>query len=319
MKMNKKLIVPFLATVVGLSISGGLGGAFAWYQFNSQVRTAFIGTSTADTELFQIGYVDPNDSTKMIWGRDRILPNTNLIPVTFDQVDGNSIPVTAYGRPEAGKQLGTGYEKGWKVIANGSGYYQYDIYFRTLVSDPTSEGDTSKGIAPGYKLVANKKVFLTKLTLEDADHPDDDSYIANALRVHLNVAGEGGYKKLISKNATSNLNLFGKLDLDGDKKNDTYDVDPWETGYNQEVTYGVNEHKQTTVGISDVVKGSTETGDTKLICKTTDGTEMVKLTVTVYLEGWALLNVGATNPSNLWNPYLNSGMGVHVGMIFDAE
>ena len=319
MKMNKKLIVPFLATVVGLSISGGLGGAFAWYQFNSQVRTAFIGTSTADTQLFQIGYVDPNDSTKMIWGRDRILEDTNLIPVTFDQVDGNSIPVTAYGRPEAGKQLGNGYGTGWKTIANGSGYYQYDIYFRTLVSDPTSQGDASKSIAPGYKLVANKKVFLTKLTLEDADHPNDDTYITNALRVHLNVAGEGGYKKLISKTAVSDLPLYGKLDLDGDTKKDTYDVDPWETGYGVEVTYGSNPHVQNTVSKNDVVKGSTETGDSKMICKTTDGSEMVKLTVTVYLEGWALLNVGETDPSNLWNPYLNSGMKVHVGMIFDVE
>ena len=62
MKINKKIIVPFLSTVVGLSLAGGLGGAFAWYQFNSQVRTGFIGTSVADTGLIQIGYKDSGDN-----------------------------------------------------------------------------------------------------------------------------------------------------------------------------------------------------------------------------------------------------------------
>lgn len=328
MKMNKKLIVPFLATVVGLSISGGLGGAFAWYQFNSQVRTAFIGKSVANGELFQIGYVDPNDSSKMIWGRDHTLVGVkDLIPVTFDQVNGNSLPTTAYGRPVSGKQLDNGYGTGWQEIANGDGYYQYDIYFRTLVSDPSAAGDSSQDIAPGYKLVANKKVFMTKMTLEDASHPDgseheiaDDSYIANALRVHLNVAGEGGAKHLISKNGVSNLNLYGELDLDGDKHPDTYDVDPWNSKYGQVLTYGHNEHKQTAESISDVVKTDSDTDpDSKLICKTLDGTTMAKVTITVYLEGWASLKVGSSSTSNMWNPALNSGMQLHIGMIFDAE
>ena len=51
MKVNKKLIVPFLSSVIGLSIAGGLGGAFAWYQYNTQVSVSFVGSSVADSSV----------------------------------------------------------------------------------------------------------------------------------------------------------------------------------------------------------------------------------------------------------------------------
>ena len=73
MKINKKLFVPFLSSVIGLSIAGGLGGAFAWYQYSSQVTTSFIGSSVADTSILQIGHLEENQTThldEMKWGRD---------------------------------------------------------------------------------------------------------------------------------------------------------------------------------------------------------------------------------------------------------
>ena len=62
----------------------------------------------------------------------------------------------------------------------------------------------------------------------------------------------------------------------------------------------------------------------KAICHTKDGTDgyyEVKITVTVWLEGWQLLNNDATDASKqgtVWNPVLNSGLQVRVGMTFDS-
>ena len=320
MKMNKKLVVPFLASVCGLSIAGGLGGAFAWYQFNSQVRTSFIGTSVAEAGILQIGYEDDNGD--MVGGRDRLLPNANLIPVTFGQLasDG-SLGAHAYGRPEVGKQLGNGYSTGWDEIENGKGFYQYDIYLRALKSDPAAPGDDSQDIKPGYKLAA-QDVYMSKLTLEDANQ-GSDALITNALRVHLDV--NGGKKIILSKNKVTSLSLYGQLDLDGDGALDTYDVDPWESNFGTVCNYGINGQTQTTLGASEIVQERDSDGmmpseaNDKLICTTSTGQNMTKITVTVWLEGWSLLKVDNTSStSNVWNPAMNAGMQVHVGMVFDA-
>ena len=328
MKMNKKLIVPFLASVIGLSIAGGLGGAFAWYQFNSQVRTSFIGTSVAESGILQIGYEDDNGD--IVWGRDRTLPNVKLIPVTFGALGTNNVlGETAYGRPEAGQQLYNDYTTGWSEIENGKGYYQYDIYLRALKSDASAQGDASQSIPAGQKLVA-QDVYLSKLTLQDASHadPDDGAYIANALRVHLGVAG--GTNRLISKKAITSsnpLNLYDELDLDGDREPDTYAVDSWDEKYGQTCTYGIKYQTQTTMGIEDIVQERDNDGmmpdhehaTSKLICTTAASGDMTKITITVWLEGWSLLKVNNTSTgSNVWNPNMNSGMQVHVGMVFDA-
>lgn len=344
MKINKKLIVPFFASVTGLSIAGGLGGAFAWYQFNSQVRTGFIGTSTADTGLLQIGHMG---TSGIEWGRDYFLQNTNLVPVTFGELVRenptedpltSSLPLkaNAYGYPESGKQAGSDYTSGWKLMENKKGYYQYDIYLRALKADPAAPGDPSKDIDPGFKLV-EQDVYISEMTLEDANHlagqgvDEKTEYITDALRVHIDV--EGGRKDLISRKEIDKdhaLALSGTLDLDGDGNDDTYDVDPWDSNYGNPVTYGISGEKQITKGIDQIVQKRDNgmmpaTANAKRICRTKTGeSDMVKITVTVWLEGWALLKTAeatgteAAKYSNIWDPTMNAGMKVHVGMVFDV-
>lgn len=334
MKINKKIIVPFLSTIVGLSVAGGLGGAFAWYQFNSQVRTGFIGSSVADTGVVEIGYDDPDHPGSIIWGSSRILTNetdptkhVQLIPVTFDQLNTDgTLKSTAYGYPEAGKQIGEDYSKGWKVIENGHGYVQYDIYLRTLKADSTAAGDSSAQINPGYKLVS-QDVYLSKITLEGADADQttyDSRVIADALRVHYQVSGtltQNHKNDLISNTAVTNMALSGPLDLDGIAGEDLYDVDPWDPLYGQTANYGIPGHKQTTHAASAVIQDpDANTVDVdKRICTTETGASMVKITITVWLEGWAALKVdGAGTTSQVWNPKINAGIDVHVGMVFDV-
>ena len=114
MKINKKIFIPILSTTVGLSVIGGIAGAFAWYQYNSKVNTSFVGASVADTGVLQIGtmqkvvdaegnpeWVDPNvpDDQKVqketiVWGRDFNKGKAeHLIPVTFGALEEHKDPV----------------------------------------------------------------------------------------------------------------------------------------------------------------------------------------------------------------------------------
>ena len=326
MKINKKLVVPFMSTIVGLSIAGGLGGAFAWYQFNSQVRTGLVGTSVANGGVLQIGVME---NSTIQWGTEKYIRNASLVPCTFGQLKSDgSLPLAyAYGYPEAGQQGPNDYTTGWtKVLAN-QGFYQYDIYLRALKADKNAAGDSNNGIAPGYKLV-EQDVYLSDMVLEDAANTEDRT-VAEALRVHYQV--ENGKNALISKTAipqTAPLNLYGQLDLDADGQPDVYDGEyNWTGAARTPMTYGVLNDIQTTKGISDVVQARDEDGkmpasdNGKCICTTSTST-MTKITITVWLEGWSLLQVDEADPtpttSAVWNPKKNAGVDVHVGMTFDA-
>ena len=345
MKMNKKLVVPFLATIIGLSVAGGLGGAFAWYQFNSEVRTGFIGSSVADTGLLQIGY---NDGS-WHWGSSRYLGNSELKPVTFGKMGANNaLPAHAYGYPEAGAQTGEDYTKGWQEITSGNGFYQYDVYLRALKADSTvTDRDEVNNINAGYKLSA-QNVYISSVTLEDANG-GDSKIISDALRVH--VAVEGGRNFLISKHEhsvakTTGLPVHGYLDLDGDGATDKYDADPWNTTfYNQDCKYGIwgdvqettQAYDDTAAGITGIVQARDSDGlmpastdpaldptgaNAKCICRTKANgnmADMVKVTITVWLEGWETLKVdNTTNYSAVWNPAMNAGVNVNVGLVFDV-
>ena len=337
MKMNKKLMVPFLATVVGLSISGGLGGAFAWYQFNSQVRTSFIGTSVMDTGVLQIGYeTTPGDSSTMKWGNMHTKNPINFVPVTFGQLgENNTLPAKAWGYPDAGKQLDNNYNSGWTEMKNGTHYYQYDIYLRALKKD-SSNTTGANGIPVGFGLAA-VDVYLSSMTLQDAAaaHANDDTYVANALRVHLNA--EGVTKKLlISKNEidedhalplNGEMCLSGEVDGDGNPVMDKYFVPYGDAKYGQTCKYGVENDKQVTTGIDDIVNPRnngvlTPDADKVIVNTSTNSAPAVKkITVTVWLEGWALLRTAeGSSPalSNVWNPNLSTSPRINVDMVFDA-
>jgi len=323
MKVNKKLIVPFLAAVIGLSVSGSIGGAFAWYQYNSQVTASFIGSSVADTSVLQIGYMGSND---IVWGRDYVEPNSvgnahsPLIPVTFGELTAEgALPVSKpYGYPEAGKQ---GYVN-WATIENGEGFSQFDVYLKATKADGSL-----------YEL----DVYLSEVVIEGAGEDSTDptsKLVSDAVRIHLDV--ENGSKFLISKNKVEDLDLFGELDLDGDGKLDKQGGYAWQQAVsNNTIVYGTSGQHQNTKGISDIVNGRGSDGliptdNAKRICKTLTedihgNPQYIKITVTVWLEGWELLknkvDTSSQTPvtkTSLWNPTYSAGLDVRVGMTFDT-
>lgn len=342
--MNKKFIVPFLSSIIGLSMAGGIGGAFAWYQYNSQVTASFVGASVADTSVLQIGHDAANNTID--WGKDYYKGKTNLVPVTFGQVitdstrnnKENCLALPAYGYPEAGKQGTYSYEN-WTQINPNEGYVQFNVYLRALKADKVTQADLD--------------VYLSDITLEGVITDNqghvietetsayNSKMISEAARIHLDI--DNADNRLISKTAiglehqdpadeqspmVGALKLYGELDLDGDGQPDKPSGYSWETNPNADpIIYGNNGDRQTTQGIADVVNprvnGDIVDDQSKVICKTkTDGN--VKITVTVWLEGWHLLKSEVDTEHQtfttgaVWDPAYSANMDIRVGMTFDV-
>ena len=60
-----------------------------------------------------------------------------------------------------------------------------------------------------------------------------------------------------------------------------------------------------------------EAGYSNRIFKTS-ASGAVKVTVTVWLEGWEALKINATDSSNVWNPKFSAGTDVQLGLQFDT-
>ena len=333
--MNKKIMIPLFATVLGLSVVGSIGGAVAWYQFNSRVTTSFVGVSAADSGVLQIS----TDGQK--WGRDVYetgsYNDNRLTPCTFGYagVDKNSaLPQDAHCRPEAGvKDMGE-----WSNARKGYEYLQYDIYLKAQRTSGSTTTQTSE------------KVYLSEMFLDSLVSGKPE--IAKALRVHLAVydhptnADTLNRKFLISREGLD-VNLYGYLDLDNNGELDREHGWAWNTtdkvnvenalSNNPLIEYGVGNGVQkswaitTSKSLAELEAGTAtdnnfilaprasadtehhkkgdlyhtidEGDDANLICKTS-ASRAVKITVTVWLEGWSLLKgtqkyeVAGTQPAD---------------------
>ena len=353
MKTSKKIIIPFFSTVVGLSLAAGIGGAFAWYQYNSQATASFLGSSVADTGVLQVGWKTTEGGVDVMhWGKDFVQGGAaaELTPVTFGEMGANNaLPEKAYAYPESG--IGTGYDK-WVEAEAGKQYSQFEIYLRALTPNPDAPANSTLQIPQGYEL-AERDVFISDFVCKSVVQ---NKVADEALRIHLAIEGQEG--KLLSKTAhdyddqvdpivDNRLNLYGPLDLDQSGEDDkaiktafkslddygTYDDDndpstPEVPVYHEgdTIIYGVNGQKQITDALADLKQerdadGKMPTsGDPEYSKKilTTSASDLTKITVTVWLEGWEYLKTSATEDSQVWNPKYAAGTQVQVGLQFDS-
>ena len=349
--MNKKIMIPLFATVMGLSLAGGIGGAVAWYQYNTRVNASFVGLSVAQSGVLQItSNYDDDDS----WTRDVYAPNADkMAPVTFGATDiepneegkvymkkTSRLPDNAgvrggqaYAYPEAGK----GPYEDWQTVKVGKEYVQQTIYLRALKVDSSANGPLSR---------ASESVYLSNIVLEGATTNKTD--IGKALRLHLDILnhktdGTDVHLKslLISANETADLPLFGNLDLDADGSDDTVGGMAWTQDKDSVVTYGRSEAYQETYGINQIkaekytkndetnhsIPEGKEVGDFKFASDSeellkriaiTPETGAIKIVATVWLEGWEELSVGNNETSTIWDATKTGDATVHVGMTFDV-
>lgn len=307
--MNKKVIIPLFATVLGLSAVGGISGTVAWYQYNTRATASFVGTSVADSGVLQIK-TSTEDWRRDVYATESTNSN-KLIPVTFGN-EGNAknaaLPDNAYKRPEAGVEK----TEDWEVAVAKQDYIQYKVELRALKAKQ-SENE-------GYEQVA-LPVYLSDIHLGGHEDNITNSKIEEALRIHLDVK-DGG--KFLISNAGGTTNLWAEegLDLDRSGAADTKGGYDWEKGSNPVLKYGALNKTQESYSIAEMecprnsqTKELTNTSADTLICTTKTGTDTVEITITVWLEGWEILGSDA---DAIWNPHFTQGAKVDVGLTFDV-
>lgn len=328
MKISKKVLIPVFASAMGLSVIGGIGGAIAWYQYNSLVSTSYIGATVGDTGVLQIS----GDSTGNAWSRHYDYDNgtsepDKLFPITRDEENDRFVM-----DPEAGAAPGYNVNAdesdrtpSWHVAANGTHYHSFDIYLNAyqINNENTSASDQYEYVEREVYL-SNSFIKILDANGDEMTNPD----IKNAVRIELQGytgTSEAGHFVLAPGSAASvSVSTSGALDLDGDGEPDTYGpFDPIPTGSDvgDPITYGVDgtavaKGIESIYADRDATTGSIATNAQKMICKTTgSNTSFSKITVTVYLEGWAILG-SATRAD--WNPFKTANVQVQLGLQFDT-
>ena len=307
MKISKKVLIPVFASAMGLAVIGGVSGSVAWYQYNSKVTTNFVGVSVEDKGVLQISE-DGSAWTRSI-DKTGNPDKMELKPVTFGATADGMEGKDAWMYPEAG--AGIGYygadsehpnNPHWESATAGTDFVQFDLYFNAYENDSSETG--------GKKYV-QKSVHISDSfirCLNSTSGAVDTDHIADqAMRIQIDV--DGGSSFIIAK-AAANTNLYGGLDLDGTGNNDSYHNNPFitlPTGavVGEEIVYGVDGETQAATAISTYAVGGTE------LFKTSGTATPVKVTVTMWLEGWAMLNSSA-----IWAADKTAGCDVQVALEF---
>ena len=306
MKMTRKLVITSLSLLIGASVAGSITSTVAWFQYATSAQVAYTGTTSHCSKALKISA--DNGTT---WGNDISLNALHTYPfapiTTGAQAKNEALPRSFYAQPN--------YRQGayshW-YTASTDLYAQFTILIK--VNDVNT---TSPQLA--------NDVYLTDVTIQDATTggaPD----LSSALRVH--VATSDSKYFLFAKSTTSTA-VGGYLDINNDNKYDTEGYE-WST---TPIIYGEEGAVQTSYLANDptiiaaedqygVLSGGTSIGTTK-----TSG--YLEVTVTIWLEGWALLNVGidhdasgdTINKSNtqIWDNATYVNKKFNVGLTFGVD
>ncbi len=307
MKINKKIVVATLSTALGLGIVGSISGTVAWYQYSTKGMLSIIGNNVSEGGVLSIS----TDHTN--WHRDLYTADVSgnfegkFTPVTFGGLAKDAaLPKTgddlnAYFNPKWGYTDMTKWGKAEKD-ANDTyqEFLQYDIYLKA------EKPNASTGAMEAF----DTKVYISDMEIENASGAKP---IAEAVRVHISV--NDGVKNFIIARSEQSIDTHGSLDLDG---NGSVDIDTeYEWGNTGDpLDYGSGQLKSYNLTEIITVRGDDGYLDTTTgveICSTSN--TYVKLTITVWLEGWQKLGTPA---DAIWNVANQGGATFNLGMTFDV-
>ena len=313
MKMPKYLAITSLTALIGVSLVGTITSTLAWYQYATSAQVAYTGTTSHCTKMLKIS--SDNGDT---WGNDIVLSDTNFAPITTgEQAKNEALPTNFYAQPDK-KQ---GAYSSWS-LATADDYAKYDILVK--VNDVS---ETSPQL--------QNDVYITDVTIVDAATNLD---LSEAIRVHIATTyGSNQHKYFLFAKSVTSTAVGGYLDVDCDGKYDTYGYD-WD---DSKVIYGDatdDGHGNLTPALqtsykstdSSVVASETSTGDidttTGVSIGQTSATtgQYLKITITIWLEGWALLQHGVStniqsSNTQIWNSAKYSSKDFHVGLTFGVK
>ena len=288
MKTNnkKKIIVSTLAVAMGAALVGSISGSVAWYQYSTRTFASMVGTSAGTTRNLQISKTGTSGWTQYI-----------------DDISGNLKPVSALvsSNEVSAFKAHPVYQYANLPDADGTEYLQFDLYFQCL--DQTTDNTTAHSVA--------KEVYLTSLSITPKTGDND---ITPAVRMAI----KGTSNKFIVATSEGTTATKGNLDLNSNTKDDT-DAFGGEdlTGNKIEYTTGANSYDA--VAPSSVVAGDDDpyafTNKDGRLLATTGGSNN-KVTITVWLEGWAELG-----GSSVWSyaDYVNQHFNIDMRFAVEAD
>ena len=287
MKKSRNFIISSLVALTGATLASSVTGTVAWFQYATSASVAYTGTTAYCSKLLQLKVGDGE------WNTDAIIGASNpkaFKPVTTGAMGKTgALPAKLYNGPSYRKEN----QSDWGFATANTDYQQFTLSLRY------------NDVSDGNSTLENVTIRLSDLTIANAGSTD----IKNAIRVHLAVKNGSNY--LFSLNGGSTA-VCGKLDLNNDGN---YDADGYEfenpevTSYNgtgkEQVSYAYNDNEA--IG---VVLGNTNDS-------------VLEITVTVWVEGWALLDTGVTGNkvtanTAVWNNATYNSNDFHVGMTFDV-
>lgn len=242
MKLNKnKIIVSALALAIGGSLAGSVGSTIAWYQYSTRANVSFLGQASGISGNLQMRFAGEGaDAWRTRITKEEMASNivggTKLVPMTFGGVGLNeALPAKGYTQPLPGVQAMTGWYE-----AKAANYAQFTLEMRYVARDGVVENSVDdKNI--------ELPVYISKMVLNEDHANGNHGDVSEAVRVHISASYNDGSdqeeNRLISKKGGSTV-THGKLDIDGDGKNDTYFPDDDEFGFEHtedqlvEVDYG---------------------------------------------------------------------------------
>ena len=334
--MNKKIIVSTLALAMGAALAGSVSGTVAWFQYSTRAQASYIGTSAHCSEMLEVQAtsVDGALSTEATaWKSelnsaaiDTAMGVTTAAPKVLE-------PITSGALTDAGALSGTFYKNPlyqfttystWGT-AEAKNYVQFELHFHVK--------DINGAETISY---LEKELYLTDLTI-DSIQSEGTSDLYKAVRVHFATGEATPTYNLFCNDKTSTAGtistaLSGNLDLNNDGALDKASAYEWETASTENLVYGDSGKTQVAKNVSAENVLSSDANPYAIVAnqghigKISAANDGLKVTVTIWLEGWSKLTAptgnaeaGATAGSSVWDPATYIGKKFQVGMRFACE
>lgn len=306
---RSKIIISSLIALTGITLASSITSTVAWFQYVTRNTAAYTGTTAHCTKMLQVSVDDgAHWSTDLL---DADLSSTEKFePITTGAQTKNTAISQFYASPD--------YRQGaypW-VIASANSYSQFTLCFKST--------DVNENYGTASETLLENDVFLTDLSISNNNDATD---LSKAIRVHFDAESNGNHKYFLFASDTTSTDVGGTLDVNNDGKLDPRGYE-WESGY---CVYGGSGLTQTSYkannDIDNIIATDTNgqlSGGTSFGKTSSSSSSYLKITVTIWLEGWALLNTGVTGnyqASNtaVWNSASYASKDFNVGMTFGVQ
>lgn len=335
MKKSRQLIISSIVAITGVSLAGSVTGTVAWFQYATNATVAYTGTTAHCSELLSIS-VDGGTNWRSDIKSSELPQDIKFAPITTGaQAKDEALATTIIGSGASSKEItrfysAPAYRQGlyenW-LIAGENNYSQFTVLVKLA--------DVDENFGTDDQTYLEKDVYLTDLTITNADEYDID----HGIRVHYDAESpDGSHKYFLFSKGSETTNVGGCLDLnvDGVLDSENYewsdvcvyggsdgdpviDEDGVLTNPLVQTSYLADDTSVIANDANGVITGGTSFGKTG----TAEG-EYLKITVTIWLEGWSKLDIGVDSSyhegeSAIWDSATYANKSFNVGMTFGVS